>query len=283
MEADSQTYFYKLKPHPTLTHLIKFYWVLKVPAERPPCPEWMLPDPFAEIIFNRIQAPYQRQSKGADPDCIQDSYAVVSNGKPVQAAKMGAIDMVGVKLLPYALQAISGARSDELTQPVVLSDLKSPVLNHLAEQLKHQISDTELKVLLDHAMGLLLEQVPVPRVFEAMDLQVKKGGLLRIDELSKLTGQNISTLEKGFKRYVGMTPKAFQKMVRFRNYYHCQLQPAQPEEKPHFYDFGYYDQNHLIKDYKFFTGRTPGQHLLVSPKQSFEITNQHFGRQYWAF
>ena len=138
-------------------------------------------------------------------------------------------------------------------------------------------------MLLDEAMFNLLSSIKTPLVFQAMDLQVRQRGLVRIDALAEQVGVNISTLEKGFKKYVGISPKAFQKMIRFRNYYQRQLQSAVHGEKPHFHDFGYYDQNHLIKEFKFFTGRTPSQSFLNVPELSFEITNQHFGRDYWAF
>ena len=283
MERDSKAYFYKIKPHPGLAHLIKFYWVLKDRSPAAPRPEWMLPDPYSEIIFNRIKAPYHRLSKGEVASQICESYVIASNGSPVQAAKIEAIDMVGIKLLPHALQAIVGCRVNELTRPVSLLALGNATLKRLADKLMQDMPEAELKMLLDEAMFNLLSSIKTPLVFQAMDLQVRQRGLLRIDALAEQVGINISTLEKGFKKYVGISPKAFQKMVRFRNFYQSQLQSTDLEEKPHFYDFGYYDQNHLIKEFKYFTGRTPSQSFLQSAELSFEITNQHFGRDYWAF
>ena len=277
----SPTYFQKIRPHASLQHLIKFYWVLKDESEEPPCPEWMLPDPYAELIFNLNKAPYQRMSQAGQAEQLGASYVVVSNGPPVKAARIETIDMVGVKLLPHALQHMAQTSLHDLTQPVPMAFLQQPRLKNLEERLSKAHSIMEIRQLLDHAMFQLLEGIETPLFFEAMNWQVKSGGILAVNELSQGLGIHISTLEKGFKKYCGISPKRFQRMVRFRSFYQSFLKSAGQGTYPHFHDFGYFDQNHLIKEFKFFTGSAPGK-IFNSP-HSFEVTNQHFGREYWAF
>ncbi|HNV30467.1 MAG TPA: helix-turn-helix domain-containing protein [Cyclobacteriaceae bacterium] len=69
-------------------------------------------------------------------------------------------------------------------------------------------------------------------------------------------------LEAQFKKLVGLTPKTYSLIVRFKRvehklYQHSLAIPSQ-------FDFfnEYYDQNHFIKEFKRFTGHTPSEYLL---------------------
>lgn len=96
------------------------------------------------------------------------------------------------------------------------------------------------------------------RIEKALNTIYKNNGLLKIEDLAlKL---NISTryLEKEFLKVVGFTPKKYSRIVRFTKnleLYHKSRQ---------LYGIGYHDQSHLIKDFKEFTGQTPGHFLQSS-------------------
>ena len=76
-----------------------------------------------------------------------------------------------------------------------------------------------------------------------------------------------------FHEYVGTTPKEFIRIVRLqRALYTLQTQPdinfAQLA-----YECGYYDQSHLIKEFKAFSGYTPGEYLaLCAPYSDYFST-----------
>jgi AraC-like DNA-binding protein len=64
-------------------------------------------------------------------------------------------------------------------------------------------------------------------------------------------------LQRLFKTTVGIGPKLYSRIVRFRMAY----EKAQSERKTSWtdvaYDHGYTDQAHFVKDFKTFTGLTP--------------------------
>ena len=64
-----------------------------------------------------------------------------------------------------------------------------------------------------------------------------------------------------FKRYIGQTPKSFQKMVRFNEV----LKKVHNKENVNWtasaYDLGYFDQAHFIKEFKYFSGLNPQKYL----------------------
>ncbi len=64
-------------------------------------------------------------------------------------------------------------------------------------------------------------------------------------------------LEKTYRRQIDMTPKSFQKLVRFNTFIHAYL--ARPESPLSCLSqqCGYYDQSHLVKEVKRFSGLAP--------------------------
>lgn len=72
------------------------------------------------------------------------------------------------------------------------------------------------------------------------------------------------TLERRFLQRVGVTPKQYMRMIRFRNAY-TQLSLHNYHEMMDLVEEnGYFDQMHMIKDFKQFIGATPSE-LLKSP------------------
>lgn len=69
-------------------------------------------------------------------------------------------------------------------------------------------------------------------------------------------------LETQFKKYVGLSPKTYSLIIRFKR----MEQQLQSKSSASWEQFGfthdYYDQNHFIKDFKRFTGHTPSDYLL---------------------
>lgn len=68
-------------------------------------------------------------------------------------------------------------------------------------------------------------------------------------------------LDRNFKKYIGVSPKYYYRIVRFNQL----LTVLYPENQKINWislvnDFGYFDQAHLIKEFKYFTGMAPDQY-----------------------
>jgi AraC-like DNA-binding protein len=95
-----------------------------------------------------------------------------------------------------------------------------------------------------------------PRLYHAIDLILKKRGALRI-ESEMNTGISTRQLRRLFNVYIGDTPKTFSKVVRFQNLLKARFLSAGLQENKVFYDLGYYDQAHFIREVKQLYGLTP--------------------------
>lgn len=66
-------------------------------------------------------------------------------------------------------------------------------------------------------------------------------------------------IQRMFKEYLGINPKSYQRIMRFRNTWENLLQNTHPDWAQMAYTMGYADQAHLIRDFKSHAGITPGK------------------------
>lgn len=104
------------------------------------------------------------------------------------------------------------------------------------------------------------------------DLQIRhclkqvqlSGGLIPVARLVRDTGLSQRQLSRKFQEYVGLSPKEYLRVSRFTlSLRHLKKYPLLSLTEVA-YKSGYYDQAHFIRDYKDYTGCTPGQ-VVRSP------------------
>lgn len=84
-------------------------------------------------------------------------------------------------------------------------------------------------------------------------------GQLDIEALAQGLGVSERTLLRRFRHEVGVSPKHFARLMRFRAA-HAYLQAPAASWPDAVLRFGYTDQSHLIRDYRDFAGETPRQY-----------------------
>jgi AraC-like DNA-binding protein len=96
------------------------------------------------------------------------------------------------------------------------------------------------------------------RLQNALHIILAKHGTINItDDLQ--TGLSTRQLRRYFEHFIGDTPKTFSKVVRFQNILQTHPTAQSMKEQKLFFDAGYYDQAHFIKEFKRFYGITPSK------------------------
>lgn len=97
-------------------------------------------------------------------------------------------------------------------------------------------------------------------------------GLITVKELESKTGYSSRWLNTKFNEKLGLGPKAFSSIIRFKNYYQS-LVNCNPNKfsKKDYYEL-YYDQAHFIRTFEHFTGLPPS---------FFEKQINDFGKKYY--
>lgn len=84
-----------------------------------------------------------------------------------------------------------------------------------------------------------------------------KKGQVSIKELTKMINYSSRTLTRRYDNVIGINPKLFCRIVRFQNTLYSIKDKKNLDWKIVALDNGYYDQPHLIKEFKFFCGASP--------------------------
>ena len=86
---------------------------------------------------------------------------------------------------------------------------------------------------------------------------LQHNGLLTIEETASLACLSVKQFERKCRERIGMNPKMYSRILRFSKAYRLR------ETYPHLswisiaYEAGYFDQMHMIRDFKDFAGVNP--------------------------
>ncbi|MCX7711101.1 MAG: AraC family transcriptional regulator [Clostridia bacterium] len=145
----------------------------------------------------------------------------------------------------------------------------SDVFNKLGKELQERVAeimDVDKKVLfvqefLYQQMVSIQRSDPVTEY--AINKIISREGLISITELSEEMGYSRRYLVSKFTENLGISPKEFSCIVRFNEVYKKINLNRFSEDT--LYNL-YYDQSHYIKEFKKFTGFTPGEYVSQSNK-----------------
>lgn len=174
-----------------------------------------------------------------------------------------------VNFTPIGARLFLGVPMAELTGRVVaLGDLFDAEARRFARQLE-DVGEWDTRFdLLDRFIAARIARArgDARVVSWAVDRITARSGLLDIGALARDTGYSQKHLITLFHDFVGVTPKRLARIVRFD----CVVQRLKAGGAGGWAelaaDFGYYDQAHLVRDFRQFTGATPthARNMLVA-------------------
>ncbi|HLJ91621.1 MAG TPA: helix-turn-helix domain-containing protein [Gemmataceae bacterium] len=100
----------------------------------------------------------------------------------------------------------------------------------------------------------------VQLVQSAAKLLYHTKGQCRIEALADYCHASVRQLQRRFQRAVGVTPKLFARTLRFERAQRRLRFDPETDLTGLAYQCGYFDQAHLIKEFRAFTGKTPSEY-----------------------
>lgn len=169
---------------------------------------------------------------------------------------------VGIRFLPAMFPLLYGVDASVLTNRFIALDTVVPAIaRFISGQFYPGLQTAQMKALLDQYFLQHLTRITLHtdnRLYEAIHIILEKEGVLNI-ETDLDTGISPRQLRRLFEFYIGDTAKTFSKVVRFQNVLRSQPPTQSLRHNKLFFDTGYYDQAHFIRDFKNFYGVTPGK------------------------
>lgn len=188
-------------------------------------------------------------------DAAHRSFAAGLYAGPVVVGDDGRQTGVQVNLTPLGARMILGIPMRELTgRTVALGDLLD---DHLSERLYELDWRARFAALDAFLLGRIREAcLPRPDVGYAWSRLESAGGRVSITALCRELGCSGRHLSARFGEEVGMSPKAFARVLRFERAAAQLAAGASPADVGA--DCGYFDQPHLNREFRAFAGCTPG-------------------------
>jgi len=183
--------------------------------------------------------------------------------------------MIKVGLQPGGLYRLLGIPMNELLCEDSFDsvDLLGKGVIEVNDRLKYASSFLEMKTIIENFLlkraGKLKQALPIDNV---LPLLIKERGLLKIDRLASDACLSVRQFERVFQQRIGLPPKHFSRMVRFSQAWILKEQTPGLSWMNIVDKCGYFDQMHLIRDFKEFAGVNPSQieaELLQSPAKFF--------------
>jgi methylphosphotriester-DNA--protein-cysteine methyltransferase len=252
--------YWRLEPDARLRPWILCYWMVEpdgaAPAEADQL-QLLIPDGHSEIVFRlagsftrwSIDAPTRRARMAA-------SYVIGGRSKSVLTQSAGGLRLTGVKLDPRALRALIGTPLSELRDTTVAcADLGSTFVE-LEEKAANlgsveQLAGTFDQFFLRRMTDSVAEGDAVARLLARIRATRGSQSILQWAREHRVDPR---TLERRFVAQMGMTPKRFARIERFKHSYHrLGTKPGRSRA----YLENYYDESHFHRDFRHFLGMSP--------------------------
>jgi AraC-like DNA-binding protein len=147
----------------------------------------------------------------------------------------------------------------------------------LYDQVDHAADNTERVTCLETFLirNLLANHKINPsydRLDKAIEIIRRNKGLIALPDLIGFIGVSERPLQRDFKTFLGITPKQLCCMMRIQ-YLLSALEKQNLDECDLAYKFGYYDQAHMINEFKKATTLTPYNYTKHRNKEVFRALN----------
>lgn len=253
-------HYEEFQPSPALRPFVDRLWLLEGSPETI-ADDPVLPDGHAEII---VHAGEPFAEVAADGSARTQGRLLFSGqlSRAVRLRPHGASRVVGARLRSHAAFAFCRVPQQHLTDRIV--DLRD-IHQRLARVLQDDVVGRETREGLVSAFDCALRRMApssadTSATVWAVNLALKRQGLVRVDELARAVDLSPRQLERVFRDRVGLAPKQFLRVVRFQEVLGAIRQGSEPRRWADVaVACGYYDQAHFIHDFKAFTGQSPGE------------------------
>ena len=237
-------------PIPALRPWLDCVWTCRVHARGQQMAHQVLPDNCIDILCQDQQ---------------DASFAVGMMTAPIQVVSCGLVQTVAARFKPGAAARFFQLPLCELNDG--RTDLQQLWGRELAARLgdalwTQPLPDAQRMLILQDFLLLRLRKIPLAPAsglaLHAVALIEHAQGALRVDQLAAQLHVSRQHLAAQFRQQVGISPKLFARISRFRAVNSALKQlPAQADWAQVALQYGYFDQSHLIHDFQDFARASP--------------------------
>ncbi len=261
--------YWRLRPDARLRPWILCYWMVEpdpetataksAAASDPDKLQLLIPDGHSEVVF-RLAGSFSRWNIDRPDVCaeMRASYVIGGRSKSVFTRSIGGLRLAGVKLDPRALRALIKMPLTEFRDnTVTCADLGAKALSDLEDEVASLRTVDQLVSVLDRFFLRRLtdeagQEAAVSHLVERIRATLGAQSILQWAREQRIDSR---TLERRFVARMGMTPKQYARIERFKQSYR-QLSSHRPGERRTHLE-PYYDESHFSREFRNFVGTSP--------------------------
>lgn len=252
--------------HPILSPLVNCLWYF---SGRRATRELALPTGTTELVINLRASPMRIFREIDDRDGQRFDRGVVCGTHSRYFVLDGSTDgaVAGVHFRPGGALPFLGMPLSELTdQHVSLDEIWGTRAKSLSESLAEEKTPAGVLQSLERELLSRLSERAThhPAVAFALTEFSRAPTIARIHEVSKGTGYSDKRFIRLFTDGIGLGPKRFCRVLRLQAVVSQLARGERVEWATLAAESGYYDQSHLIRDFRSMTGLTPAQYQPVN-------------------
>lgn len=224
-----------------------------------PLVESVIPCNWVMLSFN-VGDPFTLGNGKRSERVLERSHVIGPNLGGMKMGMRGHVESLGVMFRAARAAGFLGVPVDELAGRMTpLTDvwgtagraLEEEIANLPTRALRFQRLETELL--------RRLRRAPEPdlRFASLADFIARHGGAVRVESLTQASGLSRQHLRRRFRREAGVTTKQFIRLERFQAMMAARYAQPDADWAALAAECGYYDQAHLIAEFKEFTGVSP--------------------------
>jgi AraC-like DNA-binding protein len=259
--------FQEHQPPLCLKPYVRYYWTLKLKS--PPvshASQRLLAESF-EFIFN-LAAPIEFINCDGQIKRISTTGITGPMSLPMRMSSTGPLNLFGICFQPGGGYPFFKYPAHELVnQYPDVDDLWGPKGREFVASIQNDCQTTKscieaVNAYLINRLESNLRDDSVAQ--EAIETIEKYKGLITVEQLSHHLGLSRRHLTRKFKERIGMTPKQLCRNIRFKQVYKLIETASYNSWADVAVTCGYYDQSHLINEFKYFTGSSPDAYFFSS-------------------
>jgi AraC-like DNA-binding protein len=226
--------------------------------------EAALPDASVELYFNL--GPNGRHASRTAQRTLphRAAWVVGPHDRPIYIAKETRdCDIVGIRLHPWMAEAVLGVPAREVRDSLVdLEDLWGARVDEIRGRI-HEANDPAARIAIveravaERATRAAHRGSTESRLVEHLCHEAEADASLTIGEMAARHGLTHRRLIELFEHTVGLKPKAYHRVRRLRRVFRLIDEKPRPTWTTIAHRCGYFDQAHLIHDFRQLTGVLP--------------------------
>lgn len=256
--------FYFAKPSRVLSPFVKQYWGLDdclKPGEEHV--QRIVPNGLMDLTFYLGDKP---QLINHSQQSLENAVLAGHSKRPHDLIVTGNMQLFAVSFNPLGASAFFDLPMNELFECIVPLRF---ILKEKIDRLEDELSGTtdftgKVGVVEDFLLKQLAEKGGCwrqKRMQESIALINESIGMVDVDALAASACLSRKQYERNFQEMVGASPKQFMRIVRFQYAIHYKSRYPQASLTGVACECGFFDQSHMISEFRDFSGLTPKQYF----------------------